>query len=126
MTQELDRDQVREGTAPAIPLSPDKETLKAFYSGQRLPSPLGGHLELLAVREGDDGAGRAIFECSTSSLRFELVIKKATRTEKQKAKEAQADGSDPTCPRHGSERRLTRLGSDWFCPQCGVRYGRAS
>ena len=126
MTQGIDRDEVEEGTAPAIPLSVDKETLKAFYSGHRLPSPLGGHLELLAVREGDDGTGQAIFECSTSSLRFELAIKKATRTEKQKVKETQADGSDPTCPSHGSEQRLTLLGADWFCPQCGVRYGRAS
>ena len=90
MTQELDQNQVEEGTAP------------------------------------DDGTGRAILECSTSSLRFELTIKKATRTEKQKVKEAQAAGSDPTCPRHGSDQRLSRLGSYWFCPQCGVRYGRAS
>ena len=126
MTQELDRDEVEEGTAPAIPLPADKELLKAFYSGHRLLSPLGGNLELLAVREGDDGTGRAILECSTSSLRFELTVKKATRTEKQKVKKAQTDGSDPTCPRHGSEQRLSRLGPSWFCPQCGVRYGKAS
>ena len=87
MTQELDRDEVEEGTAPAIPLPADKDLLKTFYSGHRLPSPLGGHLELLAVREGDDGTGRAILECSTSSLRFELTVKKATRTEKQRVKE---------------------------------------
>lgn len=119
---------VREGgdvRPKAIPLPQDKELLKAFYAGHQLPSPMGGHLELLAVRDMEDGSGRAIFECSTSSLRFKLEIKKATRGERQKVKEAQAAGLDPTCPRHGPDHRLTRVGGDLLCPQCRVRYGKA-
>ena len=108
-----------------IPLPNNKKTLEAYYAGRRLPSPLGGHLDLLGVREGTDGTGRVLMECNTSSLRFVLVVPKATRTEKTKVKEAVAAGEDVFCPRHGFAQRLSRSGKDWACPLCGITYGRS-
>jgi hypothetical protein len=112
-----------------IPLAKDakraKQLLRRHYAGQRLASPMGGFLEPLRVRSEDDGSGTALFECSTSSLRFALPIPKATRTERQKVKGQQDAGEDPTCPRHDDPpRRLQRVGSHLVCPACGVRYGR--
>jgi hypothetical protein len=102
-----------------------KEAHRRYYAGQRMPSPMGGFLEPLRVRAEDDGSGTVIFECSTSSLRFSLAIPKATRTERQKVKNQQDAGEDPTCPRHDDPpRRLQRAGPYLICPLCGVRYGR--
>ncbi len=86
---------------------------------------MGGFLELLGVRPGEDGKSIAFFECSASSLRYALAIPKATRTERRKVKEIQNDGDDPDCPRHGDGTRLVRAGRDLVCPLCGVAYGRA-
>ena len=109
-----------------IPLPKDKKLLQRYYAGERLSSPLGGQLDLLGVREGDDGTGRVLLECNTSSLRFVLVIPKATRTEKAKVKEALARGDDPHCPRHGQYHPLSRSGKEWVCPLCAVTYGKGS
>jgi hypothetical protein len=86
---------------------------------------MGGQLDVLGVREGEGGAGKVLMECNVSSLRFVLVIPKATRTEKGKVKEAMDAGDDPTCPRHGSRQRLAKSGKNWVCPLCGVSYGRS-
>lgn len=114
-----------------FPLTKDakrgREMLRRYYAGKRLPSPMGGFLEPLRVRAEDDGSGSALFECSTSSLRFELHIPKATRTERQKVKAQQDAGEDPTCPRHDDPpRRLQRVGTWLVCPACGVRFGRST
>jgi len=102
-----------------------KELLRQYYAGNRLPSPMGGFLELLRVRPEDDGSGVALFECSASSLRFSLAVPKATRAERQKVKEQQQAGDDPDCPRHvDPPRRLQRIGGYLICTACGVRYGR--
>lgn len=106
-------------------LQKDKRLLKKYYSGGRLESPLGGLLDVLGVREGEDGAGRVLLECNTSSLRFVLTIPKATRTEKSKTKASLDAGEDPHCPRHGAQERLTRTGRDWVCPLCGISYAKA-
>ncbi len=111
--------------ADALPLDNAKRLLKVFYAGQRLPSPMGGFLEFLGVRAADGGGAVAFFECSASSLRYELDIPKATRTERHKVRDAQADGDDPDCPRHGDGHRLVRAGKDLVCPLCGIAYGRA-
>ena len=70
--------------ANPIPLPKEKKVLQRYYAGERLDSPMGGQLDLLGVREGEDGTGWALLECNVSSLRYVLIIPKATRTEKAK------------------------------------------
>ena len=107
-----------------LPLADAKKLQKRYYAGLQLPSPQGGFLEPLRVRHEKDRSATAIFECTTSSLRYALPIPKATRTERSKVKKMQAEGADPNCPRHGSSTRLLRAGRDLLCPLCGVPYGR--
>ena len=101
-----------------------KQLLQQYYSGQQVESPNGGFLMLLGIRSNGDGSATGIFECNVSSLRYELVIPKATRTERKKVREILDDGGDPHCPRHGPSRRLVRAGKDLVCPDCGVAYAR--
>jgi hypothetical protein len=125
----MDRKVVSEPPAGSpsnpIPLPKNKKVLEQYYTGKRLESPLGGHLDPLGVREAEDGTGQVLLECNTSSLRFVLIIPKATRTEKTKVKESLESEDDPACPRHGPGQRLTRSGKNWACPLCGVAYGKA-
>jgi hypothetical protein len=107
-----------------IPLPTDKKLLKEYYDGGRLDSPMGGQLDLLGVREGEEGEGKILFECNVSSLRFVLTIPKATRTEKKKVKDALAEHDEALCPRHGLRQRLVKAGKEWVCPLCGVSFGK--
>ncbi|MDZ7780922.1 MAG: hypothetical protein U5R14_13455 [Gemmatimonadota bacterium] len=109
----------------ALQLENQKQLLKRYYQGRQMESPNGGHLIRLGVLPDEDGGAVAIFECSVSSLRYELPIPKATRTERQKVKEALESGRDPSCPRHGSGHALVRSGKDLVCKACGVAYGKA-
>ena len=102
-----------------------KHLLKQFYAGQQMESPNGGFLMLLGVRAKEKGDAVAMFECSVSSLRYELNIPKATRTERKKVKEILDAGGDPGCPRHGPELKLRRAGKDLVCRSCGVAYAKA-
>ena len=113
------------GRANGLPHPDPKGALKAFYAGQRLESPVGGFLEILGVHGLEDGSAKLILECSSSSIRFELPIKGATRTEKQKVKQALAEDADPFCPRHGETERLQREGISLVCGACGIPYGKA-
>lgn len=108
-----------------IPLPKEKKLLHSYYAGARLPSPMGGQLDVLGVREGEGGAGKVLLECNVSSLRFVLAIPKATRTEKAKVKEAMDAGDELTCPRHGEYQRLSKSGKNWVCALCGVSYGKS-
>jgi hypothetical protein len=108
-----------------IPLPKSKKLLESYYVGRRLESPLGGFLDVLGVREGKDGLGKVLLECNTSSLRFVLVIPKATRSEKAKVKEGLEAGDDLFCPRHRPRQRLSKSGKNWICPLCGIPYGRS-
>ncbi len=108
-----------------IPLPKSKTLLARYYAGRRLASPMGGHLDLLGVREGKGGVGRVVCECNTSSLRFVLVVPKATKAERAKVKEALESGDDLLCPRHGADQRLAKSGKEWVCPLCGVSYGKS-
>lgn len=107
-----------------LPLDNHKQLLKQYYLGQQMASPNGGFLMLLGVRPADDGRALAIFECSASSLRYELPIPKATRTERRKVKEAMEAGEEPDCPRHGLGHGLVRAGKDLVCMSCGVAYAK--
>ena len=109
-----------------IPLPKEKKLLQKYYAGERLPSPLGGQLDILGVREGEGGVGQVLLECNTSSLRFVLVIPKATRAEKSKVKEWLASGDDPYCPRHGSHHPLSKSGKAWMCSLCAVSFGKSN
>lgn len=110
--------------ANALQLDNEKQLLKQYYAGQQIESPNGGFLIRLGVRPREDGAATAIFECNTSWIRYELVIRKATRTERKKVKDALASGEDPVCPRHGSAARLVRAGKELVCRDCGIAYGK--
>ncbi len=111
------------GADEPLPLPNEKDVLRLYYEGGQLPSPVGGFLELIHVQPEDDGSGYVLFECLTSSLRYRMPIKKATRTERKKVSEVIESGRDPDCPRH-VDRRLVRVGRNLVCPSCGVRYAR--
>ena len=109
----------------ALQLENEKQLLKHYYGGQRMESPNGGYLMLLGIRPVEGGSAVGIFECSASSLRYEIEIPKATRTERKKVRDALDEGEDPDCPRHGPGTRLVRAGRDLVCMACGVPYARA-
>lgn len=108
-----------------LQLDNEKQLLKQYYAGQQMPSPNGGFLMLLGVRAGEGGKGVAIFECSVSSLRYEIHVPKATRADRKKVKEEIDAGREPGCPRHGETVRLVRRGKDYVCLACGIPYGKA-
>jgi len=110
--------------ADALRVHDEKQLLRHYYAGHQIESPNGGFLMLLGIRQTDDGAV-AIFECSATSMRYEVPIPKATRTERKRVKEVVDAGDDPDCPRHGPGTRLVRAGRDLICTSCGVAYGRA-
>ena len=109
----------------AFQLENEKQLLQQYYAGQKVESPSGGFLMLLGIRSNEDGSATAIFECSVSSLRYEMVIPKATRSERKKVREVLEKGGDAHCPRHGPGTRLVRAGKDLVCPECGVAYAKA-
>lgn len=106
-------------------LDNEKKLLKQYYAGQQMPSPNGGFLMLLGVRPDGVGAAVGMFECSVSSLRYEIVIPKATRGERKAVKEVRVAGNDPDCPRHGVGHRLVRAGNDLVCRRCGIPFVKA-
>ena len=110
--------------ANPIPLRRSKKVLERYYAGKRLASPMGGDLDVLGVREGANGTGRVLLECNSSSLRFVLVIPRATKEEKTQVKESLDKGGDPHCPRHGSIQPLAKSGKNWACPLCGVGFAK--
>ena len=105
-------------------LDNEKQLLKLYYAGQQIESPNGGFLMLLGSRSSEDGAV-AIFECSATSMRYQVLIPKATRAERKRVKVIVEAGDDPDCPRHGPGARLVRARKDLVCVACGVPYGRA-
>jgi hypothetical protein len=121
--QRAERTAEPRGDEP-LTLSDTKALLRLYYAGLQLPSPLGGVLLPLRVRQEADKSASVLMECNSSSLRYVLPIPTATRTERRKVKDQQEEGADPTCPRHGSGMRLARVGKDLACPLCGVPYGK--
>ncbi len=107
-----------------LQLDDEKQVLKQYYSGAQMDSPNGGFLMLLGIRAGEGGAAVGLLECSVSSLRYEIAIPKATKTERKKVKDILDAGDDPDCPRHGPGTRLFRAGKNLVCDSCGVAYAR--
>lgn len=91
-----------------------------------MKSPQGGLLEVVRIQpaRGEKEPGRVVFECLTSSLRYELAVPPATRAERDEVRGVQEEGKEPHCPRHGPPVRLLRAGALLVCPLCGVSYGR--
>lgn len=118
------RQDLEEDARPApIPLE-DSALLKVYYSGQRPPSPVGGHLDVLGSRSLPDGSARVLFECNSSSLRFEIIVPKGTRRDREKVREQIEEGLDPHCPRCRPDRVMVRAGKELQCP-CGASFGKA-
>ena len=107
-----------------LTLPEEDSLLRLYYEGGRLPSPSGGFLMVLGVRPEDEGSGLVLLECTSSSLRYQMNVPKATRSERRKVRDMIAEGSDPQCPRHDGEF-LTRIRHDLVCSRCGVRYAKA-
>jgi len=105
-----------------LPLENPQDLLPRYYRGLQIESPAGGVLMLLGVRADPEGGARAIFECSASSLRYQLTIPPAARAERAAVREEIEAGREPGCPRHGPGRRLARAGSSWMCPECGIAF----
>jgi hypothetical protein len=104
---------------------PDQDgLLELYYDGGRLPSPSGGFLMVLGVRPEDEGSGSILLECTSSSLRYQIRVPKATRAERKKVRHMIDEGGEPKCPRHRGQL-LTRIRHDFACPNCGVRYAKA-
>ena len=104
---------------------PDEDSLlRLYYDGGRLPSPSGGFLMVQGVRPEDEGSGSILLECTASSLRYEVSVPKATRSERKRVRDMIDEGSDPKCPRH-QDQLLVRVRHDLTCPSCGVRYAKA-
>lgn len=119
------KDRAEKEGPDAIPLKKKrKEILESYYEGTQIPSPVGGFLEPIRVKYGGAGDGKVLFDCLASSLRFELTIPKATRTERRKVRKMLDEGEDPVCPRHGRGTLLVRNDRDLVCPKCGVRFAR--
>ena len=110
--------------AEVTSLPNDKKLQDRFCLGERLESPLGGFLEPLAANSLDDGSGRILLECNASSLRYELIIRKGTRTERDRVRDQLSSGREPRCPRNESQV-LVRRGAELVCPRCQVKYGKA-
>lgn len=108
----------------ALQVDKPKELLKLYYAGQQIPSPNDGFLMLLGVRAQEDGSALALFECSVSSLRYQVVIPKATRTERKKVKDILDTDADSDCPRCGVGYRLVRSGKNFACLRCGVPFAK--
>lgn len=116
-----------EPTRPqALPLPEMKKQLRRYYAGERMRSPQGGLLEVVRIQSGhgEKESGRVLMDCLTSSLRYELTIPPASRAERDAVRASQAEGQDPSCPRHGPGARLLRAGPLLVCPSCGVAFGR--
>ncbi len=125
MARDRDTSAPTSGGNEPLPLKDTKALAKEFYAGARMTSPLGGKLERLGFQALDDGSARLLFECAASSLRFEMVVPKGTRRDREKIKEQVANGEDPVCPRCFGRYPLDRVGKNMRCSHCGVSFGAA-
>ncbi len=107
-----------------LTLPEEDSLLRLYYEGGRLPSPSGGFLMVLGVRSEEEGSGSILLECTSSSLRYQMRVPKATRSERKKVRAMIDEGSDPKCPRHQGQF-LVRIRHDLACANCGVRYAKA-
>ncbi len=115
---------VAEESGQRLDLPDEDGLLGLYYEGGRLPSPSGGFLMVLGVHPEADGSGSVLLECTSSSLRYQMSVPKATRSERKKVRAMIDEGIDPKCPRHEGQL-LVRIRHDLACASCGVRYAKA-
>ncbi len=115
---------VAEESGQRLDLPDEDALLGLYYEGGQLPSPSGGFLMVLGVQPEPGGSGSVLLECTSSSLRYQMSVPKATRGERKKVRDLIEAGADPKCPRHEGQL-LTRIRHDFACPKCGVLYAKA-
>lgn len=98
--------------------------LGTFYSGGRLPCPVGcgGVSQVVRVGAMACGRGELWLECGSCAQRGRYPVPEATERERQGIEEALKAGRDLICPRHLHRAILQRRGRGLVCPDCGVRY----
>jgi len=101
-----------------------KKMERLHCSGRQVPSPMGGFLMDLGVRQEPDGTSTILFECKTSALRYQLPLRISTWRERRKVRVQADEGLDPLCPRGELGPPLVRRGKDFFCPRCNIMFGR--
>ena len=101
-----------------------KKMERLHCSGRQVPSPMGGFLMDLGVRQELDGTSTILFECKTSALRYQLPLRISTWRERRKVRVQAEEGLDPLCPRGELGPPLVRRGKDFFCPRCNIMFGR--
>ena len=102
-----------------------KKMERLHCSGRQVPSPMGGSLMDLGVRQEPDGTSTILFECTKSALRYELPLRISTWRERRKVRLQADEGLDPMCPRGELGPTLVRRGKSFFCPRCNIMLGRA-
>ncbi len=110
-----------------FPIVPEiKKAERLHCSGRQVPSPMGGFLMDLCVRDEPDGTSTVLFECTTSALRYELPMRTSTWRERRKVRLQAEEGLEPLCPRGGQPGpSMERRGKNFHCPRCKVMFGRA-
>jgi hypothetical protein len=109
---------------PSPPLQ-ESDPLGAYFAGEMVPCPVGcgGFSEVVRVGSLEGGAGEIWFECLSCAQRRAFEIPKATKAENGAvAQTAEAEGKEPTCPRHTRPTQLRRRGRQFVCPACGVMF----
>lgn len=101
-----------------------KKMERLHCSGRQVPSPMGGFLMALGVRQEQGGTSTILFECKTSALRYQLPLRISTWRERRKVRIQAEEGLDPLCPRGELGPPLVRRGKDFFCPRCSIMFGR--
>ena len=107
---------------PELPAAKRMERLHC--AGRQVPSPVGGFVMALGVRQEEDRTSTILFECKTSALRYELPMRVSGWRERRKVRIQVEEGLDPLCPRAELGPPLVRRGKDFYCPRCNIWFGR--
>lgn len=108
-----------------VPELPEAKRMERLHcAGRQVPSPVGGFVMALGVRQEEDRTSTILFECKTSALRYELPMRVSGWRERRKVRIQVEEGLDPLCPRAELGPPLVRRGKDFYCPRCNIWFGR--
>ena len=108
-----------------VPELPEPRRMERLHcAGRQVPSPVGGFVMPLGVRQEEDRTSTILFECKTSALRYELPMRVSGWRERRKVRIQVEEGLDPLCPRAELGPPLVRRGKDYYCPRCNIWFGR--
>lgn len=85
---------------------------------------MGDFLVELGVRSEPNRTSTVLFECKTSTLRYQMPLRRSTWRERRNVRMQAEEGVEPMCPRAELGPRLVRRGQDWYCPRCNLMFGR--